>query len=268
MGRKRRRQQQDDEDNQFGQKRQHVEELPAGIHHYEHISEVPLEIQHYFRHRYKIWSRYNEGIWMTDNAWYGVSQELVAAKIASHVASMTPASRSILIDAFCGAGGNTIAFALSGRWKRVYAIEKDPATLECARRNAEIYGVKDKITWFIGDCFELLGKGANAIDGLRELVAEYGIIFGSPPWGGPGYKSEEIFDLQTMQPYTLQYIFNEFSSVTKFIVLYLPRTSDLRQIAECVEEGKKGQVVHYCARASSRALCAYLGDFQKLPPTA
>ena len=121
---------------------------------------------------------------MTDNAWYGVSQELIAAKIAQHVAVMTPDNKSILMDAFCGVGGNTIAFALSGRWKRVYAIEKDPATLECARRNAEIYGVRDKITWFLGDCFELLGPGEKAVSGLRELVAEYGIIFGSPPWGG------------------------------------------------------------------------------------
>lgn len=121
---------------------------------------------------------------MTDNAWYGVSQELVAAKIAQHVAVITPDNKSILIDAFCGVGGNTIAFALSGRWKRVYAIEKDPATLACARRNAEIYGVRDKITWFLGDCFELLGPGEKAVSGLRELVAEYGIIFASPPWGG------------------------------------------------------------------------------------
>jgi trimethylguanosine synthase len=100
---------------------------------------------------------------MTDEAWYGVSQELVASKIAHHVAVMTPGSKSILIDAFCGVGGNTIAFALSGRWKRVYGIEKDAATLECARRNAEIYGVKDKITWFLGDSFELLGNGGNAV---------------------------------------------------------------------------------------------------------
>ncbi len=121
---------------------------------------------------------------MTDNAWYGVSQELVAARIAQHVAAMTPESKSVLVDAFCGVGGNTIAFAMSRRWKRVYAIEKDPATLECARRNAEIYGVKDRITWFLGDCFELLGNGENAVGGLNELVAEYGIIFGSPPWGG------------------------------------------------------------------------------------
>ena len=121
---------------------------------------------------------------MTDEAWYGVSQELVAAKVALHTANTTPQSRSIIIDAFCGPGANTIAFALSGRWKRVYAIEKDAATLECARHNAEIYGVKDKITWFLGDCFDLLGTGGKAVDGLRDLIDQYGVIFGSPPWGG------------------------------------------------------------------------------------
>ena len=69
-----------------------------------------------------------------------------------------------------------------------------------------------------------------------------------------------------MQPYSLDHIFTTFSSIARQLVLYLPRTSDLNQIAECVEEGKKGQVVHYCTKASSRALCAYLGDFEKLPP--
>lgn len=68
-----------------------------------------------------------------------------------------------------------------------------------------------------------------------------------------------------MKPYSLEHMFKGFSSFTKHIVLYLPRTSDLRQIAECVEEGKKWQVIHYCTKASSRALCAYLGDFEKLP---
>ena len=150
-----------------------------------------LTLRSYFRQRYNIWSKYDDGILMTDDAWYGVSQELVAAKIAEHVAVMAPADKSILIDAFCGVGGNTIAFARSGRWKRVYGIEKDAATLECARRNAEIYGVQDKISWFVGDCFELLGTGENAVEGLRELVTHFGVLFGSPPWGGKDLPGKE-----------------------------------------------------------------------------
>lgn len=93
------------------------------------------------------------------------------------MAQAAPEKKCILIDAFAGAGGNTIAFAKSNRWKRVYAIEKDRETLKCAKHNAELYGVADKITWFVGDCFELLQNQ------LKDL-APYSVIFGSPPWGG------------------------------------------------------------------------------------
>jgi trimethylguanosine synthase len=105
----------------------------------------------------------------------------VRRQIAEHVASSVPKEKCILIDAFAGAGGNTIAFAKSGKWRRVYAIEKDPSILECARHNAEIYGVQDRITWFEGDCFEIVKNQ------LKD-VGDYSVIFASPPWGGPYVK--------------------------------------------------------------------------------
>lgn len=109
-------------------------------------------------------------------------------RIAEHVASSAPPARSIILDPFCGAGGNTIAFALSGRWKRVYAIEKDPATLACAMQNARVYGVDDQITWFEGDCFELLGlektEPSKEVGVLKAVIEQYGVVFASPPWGG------------------------------------------------------------------------------------
>ena len=99
------------------------------------------------------------------------------SKISQHVSEAAPASKSILIDAFAGAGGNAIAFAKSGRWKQVYAIEKDPKVLACAKHNAQIYGVESLISWFEGDCFEVIKKD------LKEM-AEGAIVFASPPWGG------------------------------------------------------------------------------------
>jgi trimethylguanosine synthase len=68
------------------------------------------------------------------------------SKIANHTVSGLPDGTSIIVDVFCGVGGNAIAFALSGKFKRVYAIERNPAALACARHNAEIYGVADQIT--------------------------------------------------------------------------------------------------------------------------
>ena len=55
-----------------------VTELPEGVHHYETADEVPFEISKYWHQRYEIFSKYDEGIWMTDDAWFGVTPEPVA----------------------------------------------------------------------------------------------------------------------------------------------------------------------------------------------
>ena len=102
------------------------------------------------------------------------------SKTAEHVAAAAPAEKAILIDCFAGVGGNAIAFAKSGRWKRVYAIEKDAKVLACAKHNAEIYGVQDQISWYEGDCFQVLQKE------LVDLV-EQSVVFASPPWGGKSF---------------------------------------------------------------------------------
>lgn len=105
-----------------------------------------------------------------------------------------------MLDCFAGIGGNAIAFARSGAFKRVYAIEKNLATLECARHNARIYGVQDQITFFHGDCFELLGLkdgSVGKIESLVQIIAKAGIIFASPPWGGQYFPNDIRHD-----PYT------------------------------------------------------------------
>ncbi|KAI9925158.1 hypothetical protein ASPWEDRAFT_45905 [Aspergillus wentii DTO 134E9] len=231
-----------------------TEEAPPEVHHYSDIGEVPWDIQNYFAQRYKLFSKYDEGVWLTDDAWFGVTPEPIANKIADHLVESSPKGRSILVDAFAGAGGNTIAFAKSGKWKRVYAIEKNPAVLKCAKHNAKVYGVEDKITWFEGDCFEILKNQ------LKDL-APYSIVFASPPWGGPGYRSDWVFNLRTMEPYSLAHLYNEFSLFTEHIVLFLPRTSDLKQLAKVVDDGKKATVMHYCMEGASKALCIYYGGF-------
>ena len=134
------------------------------------------------------------GVWMTEDAWCGVTPEPVAkyvssfkvirkltlidlSKIAKHVATAAAPGKTILIDCFAGVGGNVIAFALSGRWEKIYAIEKDPEVLACAKHNAEIYGVTDQVYWYEGDCHDILENDLKDIGGAS-------VIFASPPWGG------------------------------------------------------------------------------------
>jgi trimethylguanosine synthase len=171
-------------------------------------------------------------------------------KVSDDLRALASPSKTILIDLFAGAGGNSIAFALSGRWSTIIAVEKDTSVIACAQHNAAIYGVSDKITWINDDCFTYLSSNASSIDPSKTVV------FASPPWGGPGYTSDEIFNLSTMQPYSIKQIHSACQSMDS--ALYLPRTSDLRQIARLAPEGKKVEVVQYCMEGASKALVAYI----------
>jgi trimethylguanosine synthase len=99
-----------------------------------------------------------------------------SSKIAAHIGESVPKEKTVIIDAFAGVGGNAIAFARSGRWEQVFAIEKDPKTMKCAKHNAKIYGVDKKIVWVTGDCFDVISR--------RFAGKDNSVIFASPPWGG------------------------------------------------------------------------------------
>jgi len=49
-----------------------------GVHHYDSAEDVPSQISKYWHQRYNLFSKYDDGIWMTDDAWFGVTPEPVA----------------------------------------------------------------------------------------------------------------------------------------------------------------------------------------------
>jgi trimethylguanosine synthase len=65
-----------------------------------------------------------------------------------------------------------------------------------------------------------------------------------------------------MQPYSFDALHEAFSKFASHMVLYLPRTSDLRQIAGIVKDQEEAVVVHYCMEGASKALCAFIGPFK------
>ncbi|KAI4164891.1 MAG: hypothetical protein LQ342_001524 [Letrouitia transgressa] len=158
---------------------------PPLARHYSGVSGVPWDAHNYFRQRYSLFFKYDDGICMTDEAWFGVTPEPVACTVAQHMADAAPSAKSIIIDCFAGVGGNTIAFASSNRWTQIFAIEKDRDTIACAKKNAKIYGVSKKITWIEGDCFEVL-------DGELSQLCPRAVIFASPPWGGKPIQHDHL----------------------------------------------------------------------------
>ncbi|KAF2985145.1 hypothetical protein EK904_007459, partial [Melospiza melodia maxima] len=109
------------------------------------------ELVKYWAQRYRLFSRFDEGIKLDREGWFSVTPE----KIAEHIAVRVSESFNcdIIVDAFCGVGGNAIQFALTS--KRVIAIDIDPEKLRLARHNAEVYGVAEHIDFLCGDFMAL-----------------------------------------------------------------------------------------------------------------
>jgi trimethylguanosine synthase len=146
-------------------------------------------------------------------------------------------------------------------------VEKDASTLACAQHNASLYGVRDKITWLLADAFDYLDKLINHtgdLDPALRADPATTVLFASPPWGGPGYRTDQVFDLSRMEPYNLATL--HAACQTFDHALYLPRTSDVRQIATLVPDGDKIDVVQYCMEGASKALVAYLPGRPSLSP--
>ncbi|NXE34452.1 TGS1 synthase, partial [Ptilorrhoa leucosticta] len=197
------------------------------------------ELLKYWAQRYRLFSRFDEGIKLDREGWFSVTPE----KIAEHIAVRVSQSFNcdIVVDAFCGVGGNAIQFALTS--KRVIAIDIDPEKLRLARHNAEVYGVAEHIDFLCGDFLALAA-------GLRADV-----VFLSPPWGGPDYATAEIFDIQTMicpDGYPFQ--------ITNNIVYFLPRNADINQVASLAGPGGKVEIEQNFLNNKLKTITAYFGD--------
>lgn len=53
-------------------------EAPEGVHYYESVDEAPPDIAKYWLQRHNIFSKYDDGVWLTNDAWFGVTPEPVA----------------------------------------------------------------------------------------------------------------------------------------------------------------------------------------------
>jgi hypothetical protein len=54
----------------------------------------------YWHQRYRLFSRYDEGIWMDKEAWYSVTPEGIARHLAKFIAHKI--TGGTIVDAFCG----------------------------------------------------------------------------------------------------------------------------------------------------------------------
>ncbi|XP_053321940.1 trimethylguanosine synthase [Spea bombifrons] len=207
------------------------------------IAAVP-HLAKYWAQRYRLFSRFDEGVKLDEEGWFSVTPEKIAEHIASRVRQTF--NCNVVVDAFCGVGGNAIQFAKAGN--AVIAVDIDPVKLDLARNNAEVYGVADRIEFICADYMRV----------APDLKAD--VVFLSPPWGGPDYVSAETFDIKTMMSPDGFEIFQLSKQITKNIIYFLPRNADIEQVASLAGPGGQVEVEQNFLNKKLKTMTVYFGD--------
>ena len=204
------------------------------------VCELGKGMEKYWFQRYRLFSRFDEGIRLDRESWFSVTPE----KIAEHIAERCRCD--VVIDAFCGAGGNTIQLAFT--CERVIAIDIDASKIELAKHNAAVYGVADRIEFIVGDFLTL----------APHLKAD--VVYLSPPWGGPDYANAKIFDIRTMIVPNGEMIFQRTKAITDNIAYFLPRNVDVEQVLRLAGPSGKAEIEQNVLNSKVKTITAYFGE--------
>ncbi|EDO18337.1 hypothetical protein Kpol_1013p8 [Vanderwaltozyma polyspora DSM 70294] len=185
-------------------------------------------IYKYWIHRKKLFSLIGTSpIYMTHELWFSVTPEVIAIFIAKFVKACLPNATKIL-DIFCGGGGNLIQFAKL--FPKVYGVDYSLEHLYCTYKNAISYDVADRIWLKYGSWPRLAAKGRFDNLGID-------CVFASPPWGGPQYLKQDVYDLENMlEPKGITDLLQSCANVSDNIILFLPRNSKLLQLSRATRK--------------------------------
>lgn len=210
------------------------------MHSYETL---PENCKKYWKKRYMLFSRFDDGVYMTSELWYSVTPEDVAVFAAKLIKELMPDSKHIL-DVCCGGGGNTVQF---GRlFNSVGAIDINKNNMACTEHNAAVYGVSDSVWCYQGDWNEMSSPAKGGVVNTSWIPQDvlndanggkpFDVVFSSPPWGGPQYKGQQVFDLYKMEPFSAKNFAKQMLQYTDNFIMYLPKNLDLDQLREITRE--------------------------------
>ncbi|KAI9455034.1 S-adenosyl-L-methionine-dependent methyltransferase [Russula earlei] len=191
---------------------------------YTHAAQVPAHLQKYFAQRTRYFSRYDEGCLLDEEGWYSITPEAIATQIAERCRC------DVILDAFCGVGGNAIAFART--CERVIALDTSPTRLALARHNAALHGLATRIEFVLADFRDFAARVMHATPVAgRTFERKIDVVFLSPPWGGPEYLADCEYSLSRIQPEPAAELFRLARLLTPNVAFYVPRNTVLEDIA-------------------------------------
>ncbi|XP_037088496.1 LOW QUALITY PROTEIN: trimethylguanosine synthase-like [Pollicipes pollicipes] len=205
------------------------------------------ELRKYWHQRYRLFSRFDEGVQLDRDGWFSVTPE----HIARHLADRCRAD--VIVDAFCGVGGNAIQFAATCRL--VIAVDICPERVRLARHNAAVYGVQHNIQFVVGDFFRLAPR----------LHAD--AVFLSPPWGGPEYSGAAVYDMFRLDgSMDGRRMMRAARRISPNVALLAPRTANLDQLAALAGPGGRVEVEQNLLNGRAKTITAYYGGLVRPAP--
>ena len=235
----------------------------------------------YWAQRHRFFSLFDHGVRLDTEAWFSVTPERIAnhqakrchrslcgLRLGSGGEEQTTGTSTtncglrqlVVLDAFCGVAGNTIAFARRAG-VHVIACDNDEARLELASHNADVYGVRDSIDFVCDDVVATM-KSAVACSRRRDATL-IDMIFLSPPWGGPEYLDAESFDLrdQLVSGLDLIDVLKLALAVTPNVACFLPRNTDLQPLIDALSPngGAHFETERMILNGKCKAMTLYFG---------
>lgn len=177
----------------------------------------------YWCQRHNLFTRFDDGVLMDEEAWYSVTPEKIAMHIADKMHHSLGTQNPVIMDAFCGVGGNLIQFAIVSPQVRVIGCDINPDRLRMAKHNAKIYGVAHQCEFILGDFMKI-------VQTIKCQIID--AIFLSPPWGGIDYQDEAKYSLHSMTPNGYEIVHSCRKYITDNIAFLMPRNVDLQEVRE------------------------------------
>lgn len=194
-------------------------------------------IDKYWAQRRRLFTKFDQGIQLDSEGWYSVTPEIIADHVAHRVGDLALKAQQIqqnqgngntnaptgwvVLDSFCGCGGNGIAFSKlpAEQVSLVVCVDTDRKKLRMAAHNASLYQIPTtqivfvecnsifilkhcyRDGMFILDQPELMMEAGSApmqmpnpvptevykgyhIGGINMLPRRIDCVFMDPPWGG------------------------------------------------------------------------------------
>lgn len=207
--------------------RLYSEDNPPRFREYQETDTPPQTLERYWDKRFEYWPNFDEGVLTDEVGLFSVTAMDSAIEIAEIADRIYPKDSSIIVDACCGVGGNTDAFARIIKGSMVVGVDMSQQRIYCAQHNCFISEGAGLCQFLLSDCIAFL----NSMDKKVRFV------FSDPPWGGPNYKIRKYddfpFDVKGLAEATRKACGGELR-----LILFLPRDFPVEAGKEILRDGE------------------------------